>query len=205
MYTLYFSPGSCSMAVHVLLNELEVPFELKQVKLHGEKSPELLAVNPAGQVPVLTLEDGYHVTEGGAILTFLCDTHQKFLPASGTPRAKALQALMFCNATLHPNYSPIFKYKGTELANSPVLDNFVNALHLKWERIEDHLSQEKYMAGAEMSVADILLTVIANWNPAIGNLVTFGPNTKRLIQEISQRPAFQKALASEQVEYKAAA
>ena len=58
MYKLYYSPGVCSMAVHVALNEINAKFELEKVSTAaGQKSPELLKVNPRGAVPVLKIND----------------------------------------------------------------------------------------------------------------------------------------------------
>lgn len=204
MYTLYYSPGACSAAIHVLLNELNVPYEAKKVTLRPEKSPELLKVNPAGQVPVLTLEDGYNLLEGGAILTYLCDTHGQCLPKDGTARAKALQALMFCNSTLHPAYSKLFMFMGMGKAEGEVYENCVQQVQKLWDRVEEQLAATKYLAGNEFTVGDILLTVIANWQPT-QKPFTFGPNTQRLLKEVSSRPAYQKTLTDEGTQYKAAA
>src|SRR5262245_43008137 len=107
MYKLYYSPGACSMAVHVVLNELAVPFELAKVstKDGSMKSPEYLKMNPRGQVPVLLI-DGKPMKEGAAIITWLLDEHKSpMLPKSGMARAKALEWLMWCNASLHVGYS----------------------------------------------------------------------------------------------------
>ena len=70
MYKLYYSPGACSLAVHVILNELAVPFEAvrKSTKDGSLKTPEFLKINPRGQVPVLVAGDT-PVKEGAAMIT----------------------------------------------------------------------------------------------------------------------------------------
>jgi glutathione S-transferase len=206
MYALYYSPGACSMAVHVLLNELGQKVELKNVK-EGAAKDELLKHNPRGQVPTLLI-DGQPMKEGGAILAWLADAHKsELLPASGYERAKALEWLMWCNASLHPAYSKLFGVKGfsDQKVADAVRDSAVAGIQKLWDEAEARLGKSKYLAGDKMTVGDILLTVIANWNGHFPGLVTLGPNVKRLIGEISARPAYQKALKDEQIEYKAAA
>lgn len=211
MYQLYYSPGACSMAVHVVLNELNVPYEAINANEPGTKTrtKEFLKVNPRGAVPVL-VDDGHVIREGAAILTYLLDKHKSpLLPQSGFERATALEWLGFANATVHPAYGKAFfvmkkvQDKATQEALYKPIFESINKL---WAEIDERLAKQPYVCGKDITVADILLTVIANWAgyfPA--GSVSFGPNVKRLLKEVSSRPAYQKALKAEQVEYKAAA
>lgn len=204
-YTLYYKPGACSMAVHVILNELNVPFEaIEQADL---KAPEFLKLNPRGQIPLLVV-DGEPVKEGAAMITYLLDTHANdLLPKSGLPRAKALEWLMWCNASLHPAYSKLF---GLKKPSADVLDAkakeelqtlFLTQVQELWNEADARLANTKYLAGDKVSAADILMAVIANWNMP----VTLGTNVKRVLKDVIARPAYQKAIAAEKIEYKAAA
>ncbi|MGZ9108988.1 MAG: glutathione S-transferase family protein [Micavibrio sp.] len=202
MYTLYYKPGACSMAVHAVLNELNVPFEaIRQTDL---KSPEFLKLNPRGQIPLLVI-DGEPVKEGAAIITWLLDTHgSPLLPKSGIERAKALEWLMWGNASLHPACSRMFwlnKLTLNEAVKTELAKTITAQIQSLWDEADARLAQHKYLAGETLTVADILITVIANW----GLPVTLGPNVKRLIKEVSARPAYQKTLKTEEIEYKAAA
>lgn len=204
-YTLYYKPGACSMAVHVILNELDVPFNtVKQTDL---KAPDFLKLNPRGQIPLLIV-DGEPVKEGAAIITYLLDTHaNELMPKSGIERAKALEWLMWCNASLHPAYSKLFWLK------KPVADTFdakakeeLQKLFLAqvqdlWNEADARLAKTKYLAGDKITAADILMAVIANWSMP----VTLGSNVKRVLRDVTARPSYQKALQAEQIEYKAAA
>lgn len=206
MYQLYYSPGACSMAVHIVLNEMNQPVELIKSAI-GVPNPDekLHKVNPRNQVPVLVV-DGKPVLEGGAIITYLCDTHKSALiPASGFERAQALQWLMFANASLHVGYSKAAFIK----KNGGTPDLFEKAcaqIQGMWDQIESQLAAtgKPYLCGDNVTAGDILVTVIANWG-FLGHPFTFGPKTKALLKSVSARPAYQKALAAEQVEYKAAA
>lgn len=210
MYKVYYSPGACSMAVHVLLNEIGAAFEpvAISIKEGQNKTPEFLKLNPRGQVPVLA-DDALIVREGGAILTYLCDKEKSpLLPSNGPERAKALEWLMWCNASLHPTYSRYFWLNRTvqdEAQKQMLINATIDAIKSYWDEAETRLASNKYLAGAQMTVGDILLTVIANWNDWLPAPIKFGPNVTRVLKEVSSRPAYQKALQTEGVSYKAAA
>lgn len=209
MYTLYYMPGACSMAVHVALNELEQPVKLENVSVsQGESRPaEFLKINPRGQVP--TLVDGdLVIREGAAILIYLLEKHNSpLLPRSGKERAAALEWLMFCNATLHPTYSKAFfarrNFEGD--VQDKVLSPAVEQINKLWKEVENRLASAPYLCGENCTIADILLTVIANWSGNVPQSIQIGPNTMQLIKNVVARPAYQKALATEKVEYKALA
>jgi glutathione S-transferase len=106
MLTLYFAPGSSSMAVHIALHEIGAPFEGKPMsfKKNDMRSPEYLALNPEGQVPTLVI-DGRPLTEVAAILFYLA---KRYPDAGLLPRddieadARALSWMSFAASTLHP-------------------------------------------------------------------------------------------------------
>jgi len=207
-YTLYFLPGSCSMAVHVVLNELGQPVTLQDVSAPAgqPRSPEFLKINPRGNVPTL-VDDGHVIREGGAILTYLADKHTSpLLPRSGFERATTLEWLMFCNATLHPAYGKAFQAAKvfTGEVQEKVMDAAIQQINKLWADVETRLSASSYLAGKDISVADILLTVIANWSANFPK-IQIGPKAKALFKNVTLRPSYQKALAAEKVEYKVAA
>lgn len=210
MYQLHYAPGTCSMAIHVLLNELNEPVELVSASLSEGKNrtPEFLKLNPRGQVPVL-IEDGKVLREGGAILVYLSDKfNSALLPRDGFARAKALEWLMFGNSTLHPAYARAFfqhKVLGDAAAENPLYTPAIEAIQKLWDEVEQVLQTQPYLAGESITVGDILLTVIANWSGMLKKPVNIGPKTKALFSRVIARPAYQKALAAEGVEYKAAA
>ena len=198
------------MAVHVAINECNLPVELINVSLQEGKNrePDFLKINPRGQVPVL--QDGHHVIrEGAAILIYLLEKEKNaLLPASGPERAKALEWLMWANATLHPTYGRYFwlgrnvKDEAQKKALTAATEEQIRKL---WDEAEHHLGNHKFLAGDHATVGDILMTVIANWNGWLAQPIAFGPHVKRVLKQISARPAYQKALQTEGVEYKAAA
>jgi glutathione S-transferase len=106
MLTLYFAPGSSSMAVHIALHEIGVPFEARPMSFKNKdmRTATFLALNPEGKVPVLLI-DGRPLTEVAAILFYLA---RRFPGAELLPRddpeaeAQALSWMSFCASTLHP-------------------------------------------------------------------------------------------------------
>jgi glutathione S-transferase len=106
MLTLYFAPGSSSMAVHIALHEIGVAFEGKPMSFKGNdlRAPDYLKLNPEGKVPTLVV-DGRPLTEVAAILYYLA---RRFPDAELLPRddilaeAQALSWMSFIASTLHP-------------------------------------------------------------------------------------------------------
>jgi glutathione S-transferase len=197
------------MAIHVILNELNQPVQLENTALAEGKNrtPEFLKINPRGQIPVLV--DGDQVIrEGAAQIIYLCEKHRSpLMPTQGAARASALEWLMFCNSTLHPAYSRAFfliKNASDDAAKEQLLSVAFANINKLWAEIEVRLQNNQYLAGNEITAADILLTVIANWSSRFPN-IEIGVHTKKLLQNVSSRAAYKKALEVEQVEYKAAA
>ncbi len=207
MYKLYYSPGACSMAVHVVLNELNAKYELEKISLQ-DRDPTFLKINPRGQVPVLMV-DGEPVKEGAAILMYLLDTHgSPMMPKSGMGRAKALEWLMWANSSLHPAYSRAFsvaKVFPDKAMQDVAFNAALSSIQSYWDEADARLWKMKYLAGDEMTAADIMITVFANWGQMFPSKPKLGPNVMRVIKEVSSRPSYQQALKAEQVEYKAAA
>ncbi len=206
MYKLYYSKGACSLAVHVVLNEIGAKFELINAKNEdGSKSAAILKVNPRGAVPVLEI-DGFILREGAAILTYLLDHHENsLLPKEGLERARAVEWLCFANSTLHPAYSRLFFYNrvlGEKASENEVYHPSIKAIQNYWNEIETHLETNEYLCGSVVTVADILTTVIANWSLAFKEPINFGPKTKAYFTKIISRPSFAKALEVEGVAYK---
>ena len=211
MYKLYYLSGTCSMAVHVILNELgqEVTLEDVSVPAGQPRSPEFLKINPRGNVPVLADGD-IIIREGGAIISYLLDKHNSpMLPKSGKERANALEWLMFANATMHPSYARAFfvlRNITDETVKAQAFKAALEQINKNWADIDAQLAKTKYLCGENISAADILITVIANWGiTTFPERAKIGDNVKRLIKEIIARPSYQKAIATEKVDYKAAA
>lgn len=108
MYTLFYSPGASSMAPHIVLEELGVPYRAERIPLDlqstadGITSPEFLAVNPKGRVPALKIEDRV-LTEAMAILVYLARRHPeaRLLPADPEAEARCFEWMSWLATTIH--------------------------------------------------------------------------------------------------------
>src|SRR3546814_16538204 len=116
MLTYYFSPGACSMAPHIALEEAGAKFEGKAISLaNGQhKTPEYLKVSPYGQVPTL-LVDGKTLTENVAIMDWVADQHPEanLLPSDPWERIQALSYLFRPTSHRHNSFGPLFQLNAT--------------------------------------------------------------------------------------------
>ncbi len=208
MYKLYYSPGSCSLAVHAVLNEINADFELVNVSTPAgqPRSAEYLKINPRGSVPTLQIGD-FVLREGAAIMMHLLDNHDNdLLPKSGLERAAALEWLCFANSTLHPAYSRCFaqhRVLGDAAQANAMYKPSIALIQKYWDEIEARLQKQNYLCGDQCTIADILVTVIANWSFAMKEPINFQAKTKEYFARVISRPSFAKALATENVTYKA--
>ena len=108
MLALYYGPGACSMASHIVLEESGEKYEPKRMDLaKGEqRTDDYLKKNPLGRVPLLQLDDGSHLAENTAILPYLGKRFSLW-PADGIGEAKALSTIGFFAASVHPAHAHV--------------------------------------------------------------------------------------------------
>lgn len=205
MYTLYYSPGACSMTIHVALEMLGATFSLQKIDFSkGEnKSEAFLKINPRGQVGALQTPEGA-MSENAAMMIYLNDKHHgSLLGGEGFERAIAMQWLMFANSNLHGAYSKAMFVQRVN-ADASVIKAACDSIQAQWDEVERHLNSRAgtFMCGDSMTAGDIYIAVVANWS-FIAHLPSFGTKTKALLAAVTAHPAYQKALQAEGVTYKA--
>lgn len=168
---LYSSPGACSLADHIVLRWIGQPFEVRLVSREQRRTPEFLALNPAGAVPVFE-EDGWVLTQNAAILNYLADRFpQAGLGGDGTPRGRAEvnRWLAFVNADVHPAFRPLFGSTAylDEAAAEQTRDDARKKLRGYFERADAQLEGRDYLAGTR-SIADPYLYVVLRWARKLG-------------------------------------
>jgi glutathione S-transferase len=201
MYTLYYSPGACSLIVHVLLEELGVAFNLE--KADG-KSPEYRAkVNPKGKVPSLATPQGV-ITESVAIAEYLCDHHGdgKLLGRPGSwDRARTLERM----ATMATEMQPVFNryFHADDFSNDAAVQEGVKshaATKLTaWFREQDAALKTPYWSGDEFNAADIFFTVMTRWGRWLEPPANEMRNIRPVYERVIARPSFTRAMAREGV------
>ncbi|GGD74584.1 glutathione S-transferase family protein [Lacimicrobium alkaliphilum] len=196
MYKLYFSPGACSLAIQVILRELEQPFEL-----HSKaRVADYQQINPVGAVPALETE-GKVLTEGAAIILYLLEKHANdLLPGDAQARQQTIENLMFANATMHPAYSKLFFINSVMdegNAKQQALIAAADQVTRLWQQVENKLADQPYTGGHSLSPADILLAVYANWGQFFPVEIPIGPRCQAMINRVRTRPSYQAAVAAE--------
>jgi glutathione S-transferase len=206
MYTLYYSPSTASLAIHWMLIELGVPFELVTVDVESkaQKSPEYLAVNPDGRVPTLVI-DGVAHFECAALLMLLAERHPeaKFAPAPGTPqRADYFQWMFYCANTLQPAYRAWFypdEPAGPE--NIEASRRHARArIEIAWDRIDALLSDKRtYMLGEKISALDFMTTMLTRWSRNMPKPASTWPHLGAYINRMRKMPSLREVHAREKL------
>ena len=204
MYTLYYSPGSCSLIIHCLLEELGVPFEPKRVSLKEDqhKTAEYRKVNPKERVPALATPDGT-LTECVALIEHLCDRHDRdgvFLGKTGTwQRSQTLERIATLATEIHPWYHRFFHTEdfapGGE-AQDVVKKHGTEKL-LAWFREKDAALTTPYWSGERPTIADHYFMTVARWGRFLDPPVTRMPNIEPFMKRMGERPAVARAMARE--------
>src|ERR1700748_2927915 len=106
MLTLYYAPGACSMAAHIVLEEGGEKYTPRKVDLAGgeQRTEAYLKINPQGRVPALGLDDGQYLAENTAILPFLGKRFGLW-PTESLAEAKALSLIGFFAGSVHIAHS----------------------------------------------------------------------------------------------------
>ena len=199
MIDLYFHSTPNSMKVTLLLEELNLPYDLKVIDIFkGEQHSEhYRAINPNGKVPAL--RDGETtIFDSHAILLYLARKHARFLPEADQSYASMLSWLQFVATGLSPFSGQAIHF--LHYAPEPITyatRRYVSEVERHYQVLDRHLANNRYLAGEHYTIADMAL-----WGWAISAGYIFGerglsayPNVQRLVDEISGRPAALNALA----------
>jgi glutathione S-transferase len=206
MYTLYFSPGSCSLIVNCLLEELGVPFELKRVDFESKEheGEAYRRLNPKGKVPVLVTPDG-PLTECMALVEYVCDRHdagRRWLPEPGSwQRARALERIATLSTEVHNNLANRF-FHADGFSGDPAIQAAVKASGAKrltaYFREEDgRLTADYWSGGAAPDASDLYFMVVARWGRWLEDSALRLPNIERFFRRMIDRPAVQRAMQRE--------
>jgi glutathione S-transferase len=198
MMKLYYAPGACSLAAHIVLRELALPFRLVAVSLKRRTTADgedFLAVNPKGYVPVLGLDDGSLLTEGPAILQYLADRRPELglAPPNGTlPRYRLQEWLAFINSEVHKAFGPLFDPAAPQDAAARARATLVRRL--------DYVAGAfagPHLAGEAFTVADAYLYTVLTWTAHVGPDLAAWPVLGEYLARLATRPSIRDAHAAE--------
>ncbi len=197
---LYYSKGACSLAVRILINEMQLPCEYESVNLkikQTETGKDFYKINPKGSVPALELDSGVVLTENAVIQQYLAETYNatKLLPAISDPeRYHVLEWLGYIATELHKNCAPFFNPAIPEQIKE---DIFKPLLKTKFKLVEQQLSKHKYLQGDHLTLPDCYLFVILCWLPSIKLDITAFPNTLHYFDNLKTHESVMKSLKQE--------
>lgn len=198
---LYYSPGACSLSDHIVLEWIGKPYETVKVSRDDRKTPEFLAINPAGAVPALE-HDGWVLTQNSAILNYLADLNpESGLGGDGSAksRAEVNKWIAFSNSDVHPSFYPLFG-STAYLEDAALIDKTKDAARAKiralYERADAHLADKQWLAGSR-SVADPYLYVTYRWAIGSGVDISGLDNLAAFASRMEADPAVQKVLQDE--------
>lgn len=196
---LYYSPGACSLAVHILLAELGKKYEVEKVDLASKKTAsgaDFLKINPKGYVPALDIGRGQMLTEVQVILQYLADKAEatKLLPKAGTlARYHAMETLNFVSTELHKGFGPLFNRAMPEDGKAAVKERLAQRLG----HLDSMLAKSAYVNGKSFTVADAYAYTVLRWAPYTGFDMNRWPYIQSYMARMGARPAVQKVLAEE--------
>lgn len=197
---LFFKPGACSLAPHIVLHEIGGDFSLEAVDTDTkltDSGADYLTLNPKGYVPTLALDSGELLTEGASVLQYLADQHPQLhlAPPVGTiARARLQEYLNYIASELHKAFGPLFSSSASDGAKAQAVAN----VSAKFDYLNTLLSDDrKYLLGNDYSVADAHLFAVTNWANFVGIDLADWPKLQAVFDRIAQRPATQAAMQAE--------
>lgn len=197
---LYYSPGACSLAPHIVAKEAGIALDLEKVDLAAHKladGSDYYDVNPRGYVPAIRVKaDEPVLTEANVLVQFLADQRPEagLMPKAGTPeRYRAQQWLAFVATELHKNFSWLW-YKDTPAETKAKVKEKLNS---RFAELDKHLASNDYLLGKSFSAADAYAFTIINWVNFLGLNIKDFPNLQAFMNRVAARPKVQETLKAE--------
>ena len=199
MYTLYYSPGTASMAAHQALLEIGAPHRLELVDFDkgAQRSPEYLRLNPQGVVPTLLI-DGLPYVESAALLMMLADRHPEARlspPPGSLERNQWYQWLVFLSNALGATYRYWFYPPDLGAAEHPpaVRAALQGRIEAVWTRLDAQLAARgPYLLGEEFSAADLQLIMYMRWSREMPRTALEWPALRRFAALLRARRSWQR-------------
>ena len=196
---LYYFPGACSFAPHLVAREAGISLDLEKVDLGSRRTAsgeDYATVNPKGYVPALRLDVGSVLTEVSALIQYLADLAPAsgLIPAAGTmERYRVLEWIGYIATEIHKGFGPLWNAKLAPEARAAA----VAALARRLDLVEQALSRQPFLAGQSFGVADAYLFTVASWAPWVKLDMAPWPKLRDFVARIGARPKVQEAQAAE--------
>lgn len=195
---LYFTPGACSLAPHIVLQELGFPFELAQVDIPTRKTisgEDYLQVNSKGYVPALQMDDGTVLTEGIVISQFLAEMKPEagLVPTDSMARYQLQSLLVYLSTEIHKPMGAMFN--PNLVADARAATEAQLSKRLDW--LVNELGEQQYLFNNRFSIADAYFFTILGWAGMVKFDLSRWPTLEGYRLRIAGRPAVQAAMKQE--------
>jgi glutathione S-transferase len=198
----FFTPGSCSTGIHILLEELELIFEAHLVNLlAGDQfGRDYVAMNPKSSIPALVLDDGTVITEFQAIAWYLAHSHpgSGLFPEALAAQVKVLEIMDYVVGTIHmQGFARLFttaQFCANETEHGAIRATGMEIIHKGFEIVAQALADRDYVSG-DFSIADAALFYVEFW--ADKSDIPLPDNCLRHYQTVRARPVVQRVLMEE--------
>ena len=196
---LYYAPGACSLAPHIVAHEIGIALDLEKVDTktkQTETGRDFGAINPKGYVPAIELDSGELLTEGQVISQYLADLKPEsgIAPANGTlARYRVQETLGYINSEIHKSYSPLFN----PATSAELREDRIQYLKKRYALIEKALASSPFITGPNFTIADAYLFTVTNWARIVKVDLSEFPNLLAFQQRVAERPAVQAAMKAE--------
>ena len=202
MLALYYAPGACSMAAHIVLEESGEKYEPRQVDLAGgeQRTEAYLKINPQGRVPVLGLDNNESLAENTAILPYLGKRFGLW-PADPIAEAKALSLIGFFAASVHPAHAHIGRperYAADPSAHATLKETGRKTFHGYLQQIDGKLAGREWFAD-KYTVLDPYGFVFYTWGVRRELPMNELKNYSRLKDRMIERPAVRRVVEEEKI------
>jgi glutathione S-transferase len=202
MMKLYYSPGACSQAAHIVLHETGFSHDSVRVDLDAKKnedSSDYWRINPKGAVPSLELENGEVLTENAVILQYLGDRpgSPELLPPLGDfRRYRVLEWLNFVATELHKGMSPLYNAK----ANDEYKEVLKERLRGRFAILATQLEKTPFVLGDTFTVADpYAYYVLRAWQKMGKTDLSDTPSLRQFYARMGERPSVKAVLEAEKL------
>ena len=196
---LYYAPGACSMAPHIILNEIGKKFTIEKVDLGTKKTDggkDFNKVNAKSYVPTLEIKKDEVLTEVSTILQYLADKAKatKILPKAGTmARYRAMETLNFISSELHKSIGGLFNKAMPEDGRKIIIERASKRL----DYVDGLLGKTKFIGGKSFTVSDAYAFTVIGWCKWVGIDLTKWKNISRYMEMMAARPSVQAAMKAE--------
>ncbi|RON26072.1 glutathione transferase GstA [Pseudomonas frederiksbergensis] len=196
---LYYAPQACSLAPHIVLHELNLPFELVRVDNSTKQTAtgeDFLTINPKGYVAALQLDNGEVLTEGPAILQYLADLRPEanLAAENGTfERVRLQEWLNFVSTEIHGGLGWLFNSQFPDEVKTLIKEK----LFKRFAVLSKTLERQDYLMAGGFGIADAYLYTVLRWTQGFDIDLSQWPALARFQARVDMRPAVKGALAAQ--------